>query len=127
VIFLLKYNLAAECKITFQKVLKDCPNLKTIYTDNISEFLELFHELIISSGIIHHFGRSHTSQGQKQIKRFNITFKNYIAQYFQKYNTKLWVPAIQAFLKNYNNRIHTTTKEIQKIFLMKLLPKNYRK
>jgi hypothetical protein len=35
-----------------------------------------------------------------------------------KYNTKIWVPAIEVFLNNYNNnRIHSTTKEVpNKVF-----------
>jgi hypothetical protein len=37
--------------------------------------------------------------------------KGFLTQYMQKYSTKIWVPAISALLNNYNNRIHTTTKE----------------
>jgi hypothetical protein len=50
-----------------------------------------FDKPIKDKKIIHHFGCFYTLQEQKQIEKFNRTLKNYLAQYFQKYNTNVWV------------------------------------
>jgi transposase InsO family protein len=85
--------------------------LKTVHIDNRSEFMAEFDKFIKDKKIIHHVGHFHILQGQKQIERFNRTLKDYLAQYFQKYNTKVWVPALFVFLTNYNNRLYSTTKD----------------
>lgn len=117
-IFPLKNNSATDCARAFRNVLNDCPNLKTVHTDNGSEFKFQFDNLLRTYNIVHHFGKSHVPQGQGQIERANRTIKNYFSQYMNKYNTKIWVSAIDVFLNNYNNnRIHSTTKEVpNKVF-----------
>jgi transposase InsO family protein len=77
--------LALECAIIFQKIINECSD----HIDNGSEFMAEFDKLIKNKKIIHHFGRFHTLQGQRQIEKFNRTLKNYLVQYFQKYNTKV--------------------------------------
>jgi hypothetical protein len=42
----LKHNTAKECSDSFKKVIDDCPNLKTVHTDNGSEFKEKFDDLL---------------------------------------------------------------------------------
>ena len=113
-VFPLKHNSAAECAQAFKKVINDCfPSLKTVHTDNGSEFKNEFDKLLKDNNISHHWGKAHVPQGQGQIERANKTIKSYLTQYMQKYNTKIWASAIPIFLNNYNNnRIHSTTREV---------------
>lgn len=102
---------ASETVESFKKILKDLPELRTIQTDNGTEFQAEFAKLIREKGYRHNLSQSHTPQAQGQIERFNKTIKGMIHQYQTMYNTKIWVPAIDSLVLNYNNRIHSTTKQ----------------
>jgi hypothetical protein len=67
-IFPFKHNSASECAKAFETVIKDSPNLKTCHTDNGSEFKDEFDLLLKTHKIHHHWGKSHTLQGQGQIE-----------------------------------------------------------
>jgi hypothetical protein len=64
-IFPFKHNSASKIALAFKTVIFNCLNLKTIHTDNGSEFMTEFDKLIKDNKLIHHFGCSYTSQGQK--------------------------------------------------------------
>lgn len=106
----LKHLKAKETAENFKQVLKDCPDLKIVQSDNGTEFAAEFDDLLDSKGIKHQFSRSHTPQSQGQIERFNKTLKSLIFQYFTLYNTKIWVPVLPSLIQNYNYRYHSTIK-----------------
>ena len=108
--FPLKNLKAKETAEKFKEVLKDCPDLKIVQSDNGTEFAAEFESLLESKGIKHQFSRSHTPQSQGQIERFNRTLKSLIFQYFTLYNTKVWVPVLPSLTENYNSRYHSTIK-----------------
>ena len=107
----LKHLKAAEISKNFEEVIKECPELKTVQSDNGTEFQAEFANLLKSRNVKHNHSRSHTPQAQGQIERFNKTLKSMIYNYFTMYNTQIWVPVLKDIILNYNTRIHNTIKE----------------
>lgn len=95
----------------FKKIIEIVPNIRTLQSDNGSEFISNeFESLLKSHGIRHMFSRSHTPQSQGAIEKFNQTLKRLIFSHFTQYNTKVWVDVLPSLIENYNNRYHSSIK-----------------
>jgi transposase InsO family protein len=83
----------------------------TLQTDNGGEFEEEFEKTLARHGILHVHSRSYNPQANGQIERFNGTLKRMIYAHMLKYNTKTFIPHLQAMVATYNGLFHTGIKQ----------------
>ncbi len=87
----------------------ECPSI--LQTDNGSEFQSDFTAMLGRYKVKQIYSSSHMPQSNAQIERFNKTLKTALNQYMSENKTKNWVDVVDSFVENYNNTIHTTTKQ----------------
>lgn len=94
----------------FSSLLKIIP-LKTLTTDNGSEFLNTkFQKLIKEYEIIHLLNEPGEHRKLGVIESFNRTLKVLIKKYLETTNTNDWSLQVHKFVDNYNNSIHSSIK-----------------
>ena len=84
-------------------------SVKTIGTDNGSEFQGEFAQVLKEKGIKHVLGRSYHPQSQAIVERVNRTLKSAL----EKYHTnggKAWQSFLKRWVDEYNNTKHSATK-----------------
>lgn len=83
--------------------------IRTIGTDNGSEFQDEFAKVLKEKKIKHVLGRSYHPQSQAVVERVNRTMKNAL----EKYTTnggKGWQRFLKTWVEEYNNTRHSATK-----------------
>lgn len=95
------------------------PNVKiSITTDNGKEFVNNNFKKIFNKNYMYKHYTINTKQSTSNkpgktaiVERFNRTLWDFIKKYTSSYNTLSFVDIIPKFLKNYNNSIHSSTKQ----------------
>ncbi len=86
--------------------------VKSLHTDNGSEFKSnQFMDMCKTLGVRQIFGLPYTPNSQGHIERFNRTIKTMLFKYFTINKTKIWISILEQFVDNYNNTVHSVTKE----------------
>ena len=68
-----------------------------------------FRAMLSEHGVQHAPSSAYHPQSQRQAERLNQTFKRLLYAYMTRNNTKFWVRALPALLRNYNSSVHSTT------------------
>jgi hypothetical protein len=97
--------------LTVMRTLKELPN--NIWTDEGSEFYNKEFAKFCKEHDINHY---HTYSGIKSAfaERFNRTLREMIYKYFTQHNTDEYLSALDDFIKIYNNKVHSRTKQAPK-------------
>lgn len=120
--YALKNKSAEGVWHALDKILDKMPTTPSIVqSDNGPEFKGKVSEMLESQDIKQIFSSAYHPQSQGAVEAFNGTFKRLLARYFDANQTKNWIDAIGDILENYNNKIHSTTKNIpEKVANMKI-------
>ena len=106
----LKNKKSQTIKDSFENILissKRKPNL--IETDRGKEFYNNIFENFLNNNNIKHYSRN-TSLGAVFAERFNLTIRNLLKRpVFEKGNSN-WIDVLPIITKQYNNRVHSSTK-----------------
>ena len=82
-----------------------------INSDRGTEFMSGEFQAVLSEHSVQHAPSSvYHPQSQGQVERFNQTFKRLLYAYMTRNDTKFWVRALPALLRNYNSSVHSTTR-----------------
>lgn len=89
---------------------KDKHPLYMFESDNGSEFInKKVKTLLEYERVEQYFCRENDHKCMGMIERFNRTLKNFLTRYFHSKNTVKWIDVLPLFIRNYNNRIHSST------------------
>jgi hypothetical protein len=102
----------------FKTMLKEIPNVKSIRSDNGSEFVaDMFQKYLKDKNIHQVFSKSSNPQSNGGIERFNQTLKRLIHKSIELNNKFDWVANLNKLVNNLNDtiiaRINKTPNEMQ--------------
>ncbi len=102
----------------FKTMLKEIPNVKSIRSDNGSEFVaDIFQKYLKDKNIHQVFSKSSNPQSNGGIERFNQTLKRLIHKSIELNNKFDWVANLNKLVNNMNDtiiaRINKTPNEMQ--------------
>ena len=106
----LKYKNAQTIKISFENILinsKRKPNL--IESDRGKEFYNNIFQDFLNKNNIKLYSRN-SSYGAVFAERFNRTIRDLLKKIVFEQGDAKWIDVLQAITKQYNNRVHSSTK-----------------
>ena len=88
---------------------KDHLPIKVVGSDQGSEFLSGFVNMLKSQGIDHYYSNAGSKTEMGMVERFNRTIRGLIEKYMTAYNTNVYIDVLQDLTNNYNNTVHGVT------------------
>jgi len=79
-----------------------------IQSDNGSEFLAEFDQMLKDKGIKHMFSNPHSPWCNGKVEVFNKHLKTYLYRYFTMNNTKRYIEYLPSLVDSYNNSVNST-------------------
>ena len=115
----IKNKEASTVLKAMSKIIKEFPrSVHNITSDDGSEFNNSkFKQLVTENNINHYITPANTPHKLAIVERFHRTLRNRIRLYEDHNKTNKFIDHLQDFIKNYNNTVHTTTKQTPQAIL----------
>ena len=106
----LKNKSGDEVINSFKEIIKEAEDMKTLTTDNGSEFIsKKFTDMLKKEGIDLILADATDKNKMGKIERFNRTIRNKIEKYMTAYKTNKYIDVLPDLVYNYNHSIHSRT------------------